>query len=216
MSCRRRGKRAADEPAGAPQGDELATLAQPITPTDPNFQASRETAKAPDEADAFLRHLSGVAIEAADAEVLSAWVDSGSPDELAARLTRYGEHVAEVLAGEACTRWPALPHDVLVAGFESVFDTRLTELARRGVSIGSIVSANLVEVRLGDGSETIGRADLREFEDALDRAVKELVDALYDSVPAEYFDVKLDDAVDDFEWTLRRELARLRARKDAR
>jgi hypothetical protein len=78
------------------------------------------------------------------------------------------------------------------------------------------VSANLVEIRLGGGSETTGREDLREFEDALDRAVKELVDALYDSVPAEYFGLKLDDAVDDFEWTLRRELTRLRARKGAR
>jgi hypothetical protein len=95
------------------------------------------------------------------------------------------------------------------------------------------MSAGLVDVRPAAGSETIDRYALREFEDALDRAVNELIGAFYDAVPAEYFDVELDaddrripgglrdadgaidDAVHDFEWTLNRELARLRARKGA-
>jgi hypothetical protein len=84
------------------------------------------------------------------------------------------------------------------------------------------------------GAETIDRDALREFEDAVDRAAKEFIGALYDAVPAEYFDLELDDdgrcisgglcdadgafddAANDFEWTLKRELARLRARKDVR
>jgi hypothetical protein len=70
--------------------------------------------------------------------------------------------------------------------------------------------------RLAAGSETFDRDALREFEDALDRAVKGLVGALYDAVPEEYVDGAIDDAVDDFEWTLRRDLARLRARKGER
>jgi hypothetical protein len=137
VSCRDCWEPAAAGAARQPRGDELVErVASSISRNGPNSQASREAAKAPDDRDAFLRHLAGVAIEAADRQVLGIWPDARSADELATRLTRYGEDVAIVLARKACTRWPRLPRDVVVAGFASVFDAGLAELARRGVFVG--------------------------------------------------------------------------------
>jgi hypothetical protein len=136
MTSDRQG-RAADEPASAPRGDELATVVtQPIPQFSPAFQAPCEATGWPPldstDPEAFLRDARTVVEEFADRLTLGlsgnarAHTDAAS---LAAFLTQSGEAAAVVLETEFEHRFPSTSSAGVREGLMASFDARLLELA---------------------------------------------------------------------------------------
>jgi hypothetical protein len=126
--------RAADEPANAPQVDELATVAQPIPQIASNLQLP-PVANEPASPDAApIAHARTLAVEHADRVCLGLWTalaESGvvTPDDLGRRLEETGKDAATVIAAELGARDPTLDASAVFAELCETFDQRLRWLA---------------------------------------------------------------------------------------